>query len=85
MPLVSILIPFYGADDYLLRCLESTAAQDYPNIEVVLVNDCSPGKDSSGRGAAKIVKDFAEKYAGRNGFTVRYFEHKENKDRKSVV
>lgn len=78
MPLISILIPFYGAEDYLLRCLESTAAQDYPNIEVVLVNDRSLGKDRSGRGAAQIVKDFAEKYVSRKNFTVRYFDHKEN-------
>jgi len=77
-PLISILIPFYSAEKYLLRCLESTASQTYLNIEVVLVNDCSTGKSDDGRTAFQIVKTFKKKYAKRKGFSVRYYEHKKN-------
>lgn len=43
-PLVSILIPVYGVEKYIVRCLESVVNQTYDNIEVILVNDCTPDK-----------------------------------------
>lgn len=43
-PLVSVLIPVYGVEKYITRCLESVANQTYDNIEVILVNDCTPDK-----------------------------------------
>ena len=43
-PLVSVLIPVYGVEKYITRCLESLANQTYDNIEVILVNDCTPDK-----------------------------------------
>ncbi len=39
LPLVSILIPGYRRT-YLRECLESALGQTYPNIEVVLSDDC---------------------------------------------
>ncbi|MFV0215743.1 glycosyltransferase [Empedobacter falsenii] len=41
-PLVSINIPVFKCEDYVLRCLESVKAQTYTNIETILVNDCTP-------------------------------------------
>jgi glycosyltransferase involved in cell wall biosynthesis len=35
------LIPVYNGEHTLARCLDSALAQDYPNLEVVVVNDCS--------------------------------------------
>ncbi len=43
-PLVSVLIPVYGVEKYITRCLESVANQTYENLEVILVNDCTPDK-----------------------------------------
>ena len=40
-PSVSVLIPVYNGEHTLARCIDSALAQDYPDLEVVVVNDCS--------------------------------------------
>ncbi len=44
LPLVSIIIPVYKVRDYLSRCLESLENIDYPNKEIIFVDDCCPEK-----------------------------------------
>lgn len=41
-PLVSINIPVFKCEDYIIRCLESVKNQSYQNLEIILVNDCTP-------------------------------------------
>ncbi len=41
-PLVSINIPVYKCENYIIRCLESVKNQTYKNLEIILVNDCTP-------------------------------------------
>lgn len=41
-PSVSVVIPAYKARNYLRESLASVAAQDYPNIEVWVIDDESP-------------------------------------------
>jgi len=40
-PLVSIVIPNYNYADVLGRCLAAATTQTYPDVEVLLVDDCS--------------------------------------------
>lgn len=40
-PSVSVLIPVYNGEHTLARCIDSVLAQEYPDLEVVVVNDCS--------------------------------------------
>lgn len=43
-PLISIVIPIYGVETYLKRCLDSVSCQTYRELEVILVDDGSPDK-----------------------------------------
>lgn len=40
--LVSVIVPVYKVEPYLVRCIESIIKQSYKNIEVILVDDGSP-------------------------------------------
>ncbi|OYP34106.1 glycosyltransferase family 2 protein [Rhodopirellula sp. MGV] len=41
LPLVSIVIPCFNAERYIGKTLESALSQDYPNCEVIVVDDGS--------------------------------------------
>lgn len=64
--LVSVIIPIYGVEKELPRCLDSLLAQTYSNFELLLIDDGS--KDGSYR--------VMEEYARRDG-RIRLFQ-KEN-------
>ena len=53
LPTVSVIVPVYNVEKYVLACLESLAAQTLKNIEVILIDDGST--DSSGA----ICENFA--------------------------
>lgn len=40
-PLISVIIPIYNVEQYLLKCLDSIIGQTYKNIEIICVNDGS--------------------------------------------
>lgn len=68
---VSVVIPVYNVVPYIERCLLSVLNQTWPDIEVIVVNDCTP--DSS----MQIVKRMINKHS--RGMIVRILEHKVNK------
>lgn len=40
--LISVIVPVYRVEKYLVRCIESIREQTYPNLEIILVDDGSP-------------------------------------------
>lgn len=52
---VSIIVPVYNVQDYVLRCLESLGRQKYKDIEIIIVDDGST--DSSGEICDKFAKN----------------------------
>ena len=42
MPLISVVIPVHGVEDYLERCLDSVLADSTVSLEVIAVDDASP-------------------------------------------
>lgn len=41
-PLISIVVPVYKVEKFLVRCVNSIMSQSYRNIEIILVDDGSP-------------------------------------------
>ena len=65
-PLVSVLICCYNRRDFLALTLDSVFAQDYPNIEVVVVDDGSED------GTEEMIRErFGERVALRTGRKTR--------------
>jgi glycosyltransferase involved in cell wall biosynthesis len=44
---ISVIVPVYNTQEYLLQCLQSLVAQTYVDLEIILINDGSD--DDSGR------------------------------------
>jgi glycosyltransferase involved in cell wall biosynthesis len=64
-PLVSIIIPAYNEEKNIVRLLKSVTAQDYRNIESIVVDDGS--SDSTTKLASKYgAKVFKRKHAERS-------------------
>lgn len=69
-PVVSINIPVYKCEKYIERCLESVKNQSYKNLEVILINDCTPDNSVS----------IAQEFVLRNPqLTVKWIHHESNK------
>lgn len=68
---VSIIIPIYGVREYIADSLKSVLNQTYNDIEVVLVNDCTP--DDSMEVAQEMISQLKER------FEVVVVNHEENK------
>lgn len=56
MPLISVIVPVYNVGEFLLPSLDSLAAQTYPNLEILLIDDGST--DGSG--------ERCDEYAAKN-------------------
>lgn len=56
MPKVSIIVPVYNVEKYLVRCLDSLVNQTLQDIEIVIVNDGSTDK------SAQIIEEYIQKY-----------------------
>lgn len=67
---VSIIIPVYNVQDYIIRCLDSVCNQTYQDIECILVDDC--GTDNS----REIAQQYIDNYQGQIKF--KFIHHEKN-------
>lgn len=47
LPLISVIVPVYGVESYLDRCIRSITEQTYQNLEILLVDDGSPDRSGA--------------------------------------
>lgn len=57
-PLVSLCIYTYKQENLVRETLEAAVAQDYPNLEIIVSDDCSPDNTFG------VIQDFANNYKG---------------------
>ncbi|MBM3905291.1 MAG: glycosyltransferase [Thaumarchaeota archaeon] len=55
IPRVSIILPARNEEGFIAKCLDSLISQDYPNYEIITIDDSS--EDSTG----EIISKYAEK------------------------
>jgi glycosyltransferase involved in cell wall biosynthesis len=56
-PLVSIGMPVYNGEQYIIRALDSLLAQDYEKIEIIISDNASTDQ------TPKILEEYASKYS----------------------
>ena len=56
LPFISVVIPARNEETKIARCLESLATQDYPNYEIVIIDDRSTDKTS------EIIQEIASRH-----------------------
>jgi len=67
---VSIIVPIYNVEPYILDCLRSIICQTMKkDVECILVDDC--GKDNS----LKLATEFIESYKGDITFSICHHTH----------
>lgn len=67
-PLVSICIPTYNRPDLLEKTLNCLTKQTYPNLEIVVSDNCSPDEQ---------VRQVTQEFMGRDS-RIKYFRQQEN-------
>jgi glycosyltransferase involved in cell wall biosynthesis len=59
IPKVTIIVPMYNVEPYISHCVTSLINQQYQNIEIFLINDCS--RDKTGMIADEFHKKYPDK------------------------
>lgn len=67
-PLVSICIPTYNGEEYLIEALESVSSQTYKNIELIISDDASEDR----------TLDIVSKFKNEVNFPVFIYNHNPN-------
>ena len=67
-PKLSIIVPVYNTEMYLKECLDSIINQTFKDIEIIIVNDCSPDNSEA------IILEYQSKDP-----RIKYIKHDKNK------
>lgn len=74
-PLISVIIPLYNCENYIVETLESVINQSYKNLEILVVDDGS--KDNSAQKVRELaLKDCRIKYIYQNNAGVSMARNK---------
>ena len=65
-PEISVLLPVYNGDKFLIKSIDSILSQTFENFELIIINDGS--NDDS----LKIIESF-------NDRRIKFFHHSENR------
>ena len=65
-PLVSVLMPVYNSEKYLVEALDSLTGQDYKNLEIIILDDGSNDSSFSIITRTSFLQVFAALAAIRN-------------------
>ena len=68
--MVSIIIPLYNVENYVVKSLKSALAQTYSDIEYLLIDDCSTDH------TMQVVKEYLSNHPRREA--VRIIHHDKN-------
>ena len=68
---VTIGMPVYNVEDYIVKCLSTSLEQDLDRVEVLIVDDCGTDKTMS------IIKQMAKTHP--QGNRIRIIKHEKNK------
>lgn len=68
IPKLSVIIPVYNTEQYFDRCIKSVLNQGWANLEIIVVDDCSPGN------IVDIVSSYQKEYDN-----IKLLSHDENK------
>ena len=71
--LVSIIIPIYNVEKYIVRCIDSVLNQTYRNIEVILVDDCTPDRSMD------MAREYIEQSLLSEDLDFVYLKHDHNR------
>jgi len=72
-PLISIIIPVFNHAAYVADCLNSILADDYPNKEIIILNDGSTD------GSAEVIRDWILQNSNSKNIVHVIFLTQENK------
>jgi len=66
---VSIIIPVYKVEPYIVRCVDSVLRQTYRHLEVILVDDCSPDR------SMQLAQEYIEQSLLSKDLQFAYLKH----------
>ena len=69
---VTVIVPVYGVEKYIVECAESLFAQTYSDIEYVFCDDCTPDR------SMELLREVMERYPERKEH-VRIIRNEQNK------
>ena len=70
VPSISVIVPVYKVEEYIIDCLKSVTAQHFDGqVECILVDDC--GEDDS----MALAKEYIESYKGPVSFGIYAHSH----------